>query len=425
MIIACPDCGTIQHIPPLHRGGRLRCPLCRKVLERTAGRSLDAALALGFATFLLWFPANLATLLTLHILGIERSSLLISGVFNLWSEGWMWVAVVVALQGILLPFFRFGLLSAALASIRFGFQRRWTGLAFRWSEHLDSWSMADVFLFGAAIGYSRVAVFIPVTIGIGGWSLIAAAFLTMITRASIDRQAIWRMIERPESPDYGPRLACTDCDLVLPEHMLGQRCPRCAARLHRRKPFALARPLALVLAGYPLFLAANYYPMSLQDQLGTIHQQTIAYGVFALLQAGFWPLAAIIFTASIFIPLAKLIGLSWLIWSAHHGSTSRLVFKTRLYRFIEGVGRWSNIDIFTIVIFLPIMQIGGLISVSAGQGAPAFLAVIVLTMLAVRLFDPRLLWDNAVKSTSPLAGASLPSGFDPRIAARSAAGEGT
>jgi len=154
------------------------------------------------------------------------------------------------------------------------------------------------------------------------------------------------------------------------------------------------RPLALVVAGYPLYLVANYYPMSLQDQFGTISQQTISYGVYELLKAGFWPLAAIIFLASIFIPLAKLLGMSWLLWSAHHGSTTRLVLKTRLYRFIEGVGRWSNIDIFTIVIFLPIMQIAGIINVSAGQGAPAFLAVIVLTMLAVRMFDPRLLWDH-------------------------------
>ncbi|HET6182925.1 MAG TPA: paraquat-inducible protein A [Acetobacteraceae bacterium] len=394
MIIACPDCGTIQRIPPLQRGARLRCPLCRKVLERTAGRSLEAALALALATFVLWFPANLGTLLTLRVLGIERSSRLISGAFGLFSEGWVFLAVLVALQGVILPFFRYGLLFASLASIRFGFQRRWTGIAFRWSEWLDRWSMADVFLFGAAIGYSRVAVFVPVTIGAGGWCLIAAAALTMITRASLDRQAVWRMIERPAAPEAGPRIACTECDLVLPAQDAGGRCPRCAARLSRRKPYAVARAAALILAGYPLYVVANYYPMSIQDQFGTTSQQTITYGVFLLLKAGFWPLALIIFTASIFIPLAKLVGMSWLLWSAHHRSNRRLVFKTRLYRFIEAVGRWSNIDIFTIAIFLPIMQIAGLISVSAGGGAAAFLAVIVLTMLAVRLFDPRLLWDH-------------------------------
>jgi paraquat-inducible protein A len=331
----------------------------------------------------------------LHVLGHDHSSRLISGAFGLWYEGWALPAIFVALQGVILPFLRFGLLVAALASIRFGIHHRWTGIAFRWSEHLDAWSMADVFLFGAAIGYSRVAVYIPVTIGIGGWCLIASATLTMITRASLDRQAVWRMIARPESPLSGPRIACIECDLVLPEHDIGRRCPRCAVRLRRRKPYALMRTAALIAAGYPLYLVANYYPMSLQDQLGKVSQQTISYGVYMLLKAGLWPLAAVIFTASILIPLIKLIGMSWLLWSVHHGAHRGLVFKARLYRFIEAIGRWSNIDIFTIVIFLPVMQIGGLVSVSAGMGAPAFLAVIVLTMLAARAFDPRLLWDHA------------------------------
>jgi paraquat-inducible protein A len=394
MIIACSDCGTIQRLPPLHRGSRLRCRLCAKVLERTAGRSLDAALALSCATLLLWIPANLGILLNMQVLGIDRSSRLVSGILDLWREGWLALAIIVGLQGVVLPFFRFGLLTASLASIRFRFQRRWTAIAFRWSEHLDDWSMPDVFLFGAAIGYSRVAVFVPVTIGIGGWSLIAVACLTMITRASIDRVSIWRQIHRPDSPEAGPRIACTQCDLVLPARFLGCRCPRCAARLWRRKPFAIMEATALVLAAYPLYLVANWFPMSVQDVFGKASEQTIIYGVAMLISAGFWPLAGIIFLASIFIPLAKLVGMSWLLWSAHRGSNHHLILKTRLYRFIEAVGRWSNVDIFTIVIFLPIMQIAGLVSVRAGNGAPAFLAVIVLTMLAVRLFDPRLLWDH-------------------------------
>ena len=141
------------------------------------------------------------------------------------------------------------------------------------------------------------------------------------------------------------------------------------------------RAAALVIAAYPLYPIVNYYPMSLHI-FGSTAQQTITYGVMMLVPAGFWPLAGVIFFASIFIPFAKLIGMSWLLWSAHHGSTSRLILKTRLYRFIEAIGQWSKVDIFTIVIFLPIMPIAGLVSVIAGRGAPAFLAVIVLTMLA-------------------------------------------
>lgn len=396
MVIACPDCGTIQRLPVLGRHGRSLCRRCGKVLERTAGRSLNAALALSFTTFLVWFPANLGTLMTIRFAGIEKSSRLGSGVIEMWHEGWPYLAIVVGLQGVLLPFFRFGLLAAALAAIRLERQGRWTGRVFRWAEHLDLWSMPDVFLFGAAIGYSRVAVHIPVTIGIGGWGLIAAAFFTMMTRASIDRVVVWRMIAHPAPPPSGRRIACTECDLVLPARLDGSRCPRCLAALSRRKPWAVAHAAALVIAGFPLFVASNWFPLSVQYGPGpAVENQTISWGVLQLVDAKLWLLAAIIFIASIMIPLVKLISLSWLLWSIHHGSSRRLVLKTRTFRFVEEIGRWSNIDIFTITIFIPIFQVGGFLSVRAGIGAPAFLAVIVLTMLAAKLFDPRLLWDQA------------------------------
>ncbi len=395
MIIACSDCGTIQRLPHLHRGSRLLCRRCDKVLERTAGRSLDAALALSVATLILWFPANLATLLSMQVLGIERSSRLGSGVIAMWNEGWPELALVVGLQGVVLPFVRLGLLTATLASIRFHFQGRWTGPAFRWAQRLDLWAMPDVFLFGAIVGYSRIRSLIPVTIGVGGWSLIAAAGLTMLTRASLDAFSVWRTIQPPDSPPSGPRIACTACDMVLPARMSGGRCPRCAARLWARKPRASVRAAALIVAGYPLYLIANYFPMNVQDQFGQVSNQTIFFGIEKLLTSGFWPLAAIIFVTSILIPLAKLLGMSWLLWSVHHRSGRRLRRKTRIYRFIEEIGRWSNIDVFTITIFLPIMQLDGFVRMHAGTGASAFLAVIVLTMFAVRVFDPRLMWDHA------------------------------
>ncbi len=217
----------------------------------------------------------------------------------------------------------------------------------------------------------------------------------MLTRASLDAFSAWRTIQPPDSPPSGPSIACTACDLVLPARMKGGRCPRCAARLWARKQRSTAQAAALIVAGYPLYLVANYFPMNVQDQFGQVSNQTIFFGIEQLLTSGFWPLAAIIFIASVLIPLGKLLGMSWLLWSVHHGSTQRLRRKTRMYRFIEEIGRWSNIDLFTITIFLPIMQLDGFVRMHAGTGAPAFLAVIVLTMIAVRVFDPRLMWDHA------------------------------
>jgi paraquat-inducible protein A len=395
MIVACPDCGTVQRLPPAPRGHRLVCHRCAHRLERVRGNPVEVPLALALATLAVLFPANLMTLLHISIDGIDRSSRLGSGIIGMAQQGWVLLAIGLGLQGVILPFLRFGLLAAALSAVRLRRAGDWTGAMFRWSERLDLWAMPDVFLFGAAVGYSRVAPRLPVAIGPGGWALIAAAVLSMLTRVSLDRPAIWRHILAPPHVPVGSGLACTACDLVVPARLEGEHCPRCRARLWRRQPGSLVYASALVAAGYLLYPVANYFPMSVQLQLDETKNHTIAAGIEQLIGAGLWPLAAVIFCTSIAIPLLKLCGMTWLIWSVHRGNARRLVLKTRLYRVIEEIGRWSNIDVFTIAIFLPLMQFGGLLSVRAGLGAPAFLAVIVLTMLAVRVFDPRLLWDNA------------------------------
>jgi len=394
MIVACSDCGTVQELLPVRSRQKLVCCRCDNTLERARSSIVDRPLALALATLLLLFPANLMTLLSVSLAGAERSSRLGSGVVAMAQEGWLLLAIVVGFQGIVLPFLRFGLLSAALTALRLDLRATWVGRVFRWAEHIDLWAMPDVFLIGAVIGYSRVAAMLPLTIGAGGWCLIGAAILAMLTRVSLDRRAIWRLIRPP--PDTAPArtVGCATCELVLPEEMEGAPCPRCQARLWRRQPFSLMRVSALVAAGYLLYPVANYFPMSLQIQLDETKGHTIANGIEQLIGAGFWPLAIVIFCTSIAIPLLKLCGLTWLIWSVRYASDRGVVFKTRVYRFIVEIGRWSNVDVFTIAIFLPLMQFGSLVSVRVGRGAPAFLAVIVLTMFAARFFDPRLMWDN-------------------------------
>ncbi|MBV8592629.1 MAG: paraquat-inducible protein A [Acetobacteraceae bacterium] len=393
-VIACPDCGEVQELPELHGTGKSECWRCRCVLERASGRSLDAALACSLTTLLLLFPGNTLTLFRVSAAGLIRESRLGSGIPVIWSQGWPLLAVAIAIQGVLLPFFRFGLLTAALGAIRLHKTYAWIGPAFRWAERLDPWAMPDVFLFGCAIGYSRIAPFVPIEIDAGGWCFIGAAFMSMMTRASLDRQAIWKRIAAPEQAQ-GEAICCLDCLMILSAARQGEACPRCGARLWRRKSFSLPRSLALVMAGYLLYPVANIYPMTVDYQLGMPQEHRIIDGVRELIQAHLWPLAVVIFTASIAIPLLKLAGLTWFFISVYRGSSKALVTKTKLYRIIDAIGRWSNIDVFTIAAFAPLMQVGQLLNVVVFPGAPAFLTVVVVSMFAAQAFDPRLIWDAA------------------------------
>jgi paraquat-inducible protein A len=400
MIVACSHCGTLQDLVPLPPRTTAFCGVCENSLERTSGRSISTALACASATLILLFPANLLPFLSVSMLGMTRVSRLGGGVVELWTHHWVLVALLVAAFAVILPFVRYGLLTTVLTLVLLERRPRWLGRAFRWAIQLDPWSMPDVFLVGLAVGYSRILATLPVAIGWGGFCFIAAAFLAMLSRAALDRRTVWRSIilEQPSLPPATPLISCTVCDLVRPADEEGSPCPRCGLRLHGRKPDALVRTLALLIAAFVLYIPANVYPMSTDTQLGQLVPHRIVDGIIELYQAGLWPLGILIFCTSIAIPFLKLAGLGWFLVSIRRKSSRRLRMKTRLYRLVDEIGRWSNTDVFTIAVFLPVLQFGTLATAHAALGATVFILVVVLTMLASRTFDPRLMWDAAPRS---------------------------
>jgi len=418
MTIACPDCGVLEELPRLPPFAKSLCAVCRGRLELTAGRTITGALGCALGTLLLLFPANLVPFLSVRLLGMERVSRLGSGVITLWSNGWWLLAVLIGLFAIILPFIRFGLLTASLGAVRLRRRPRWLGAVFRWALWLDFWSMQDVFLLGSFVGYSRVAANLDVTIEPGGYCFVAAALLSMVARAALDQRTVWREImpAPPDPPADSEVLSCTTCDLVLPVTAEGERCPRCRARLHVRKPDALPYTIALTLAAFVLFFPANLYPMNETLQAGQIVSYRIIDGVRDLFKAGLAPLGVLIFCTSIAIPIVKILGLTWCVASVWRGSPKHLVAKTRLYRAIDELGRWSNMDPFTITVFIPLMQFSSIVSSRAAPGALAFILVVVFTMFASIAFDPRLMWDAATEretsridpAPQPLVASNLP-----------------
>ena len=192
--------------------------------------------------------------------------------------------------------------------------------------------------------------------------------------------------------------SCHDCGLLahVPEepgaHGL---CPRCGAELHERKPRSLERTLALVIAAFVCYVPANVLPVMTVTSLGKTQSDTIFSGVVYMLEHKMWPLAIILFTASIFVPMMKLGILSFLLFSVHRRSSWRPVERTRLYRLTEAIGRWSMVDIYVVTILVALVRLGNLATIEAGAGAIFFGAVVVITMLAAESFDPRLIWDRS------------------------------
>jgi paraquat-inducible protein A len=190
-------------------------------------------------------------------------------------------------------------------------------------------------------------------------------------------------------------LACHSCDLVSRPGGAGAQacCPRCGAHLHLRKHDSLARTWALLIAAAILYIPANVLPIMETGSLFGSQSDTIMSGVAYLWVSGAAPLALLVFFASITVPLLKMIAIVVLLVSVQRRSTWQLRERTRLYRLVEFVGRWSMLDIYVVTILAALVQIKGLASIKAGPGATAFAAVVVLTMLSAMSFDPRLIWD--------------------------------
>jgi paraquat-inducible protein A len=194
-------------------------------------------------------------------------------------------------------------------------------------------------------------------------------------------------------------LSCHVCGLVSKAPRTGgsTHCPRCSARLHFRKPDSVGRTWALLIAAAIMYVPANLLPMMETRSLFGSQDDTIMSGVIYLWSSGSWDLALVVFIASIMVPLLKLIAISFLLVSVQRCSVWQPVQRTRLYRLVELVGRWSMLDIYVVTILAALVQIGSLATIKAGPAAMAFGAVVVLTMFAAMQFDPRLIWDPLQK----------------------------
>lgn len=186
---------------------------------------------------------------------------------------------------------------------------------------------------------------------------------------------------------------CPQCSAIHPRDRSGGACGRCGAALNLRKPDSLRRTWAFLLAAIILYVPANVLPIMTTGTLVGSQSNTILSGVVYLWHDKSYFVAAVVFCASIVIPLFKLVVLLVLVATAQARSTWRPVERTRLYGMVEAVGRWSMVDVFVVALLASLVRLDALATVRPESGAIAFGAVVVLTMLASMSFDPRLIWD--------------------------------
>jgi len=196
-------------------------------------------------------------------------------------------------------------------------------------------------------------------------------------------------------------IACETCGLVQQKAPLGfnqiSQCARCGVKLESHKRNPIHRTLAFASAALILYIPANVYPIMSMNKLGIKNSTTIWNGVQELYEGHQYELALLVFTASIFIPLMKLIGLFYLCLTAD--KEGRRHERTRIYRIVESIGKWSMLDVFVLAILVALVKMGAIANIQAEVGSSFFGAVVVLTILASSSFDPQLIWNK--KESNP------------------------
>ncbi|WP_205619073.1 paraquat-inducible protein A [Halomonas halocynthiae] len=416
---ACHECDWVMALPPLSSGQQALCPRCGHAAVTRHRYPAQRSMALAITTLILLSMALGYPFLSFSASGVSNHIELLDASTELIHFHEPLVAIAVLLTTIVLPTVYLVGIIWVQAGLLTGNVLPLSRLITRSLIHLYPWMMVDVFLIGTLVSLIKIASLADIVLGPSFWAFGAYALLLLATTQSVDRDWLWfALAGEPAAPDSartGEPAApqglsgCSTCGLV---NALGAnekgRCQRCHEPLHLRRPYSLQRTWALLAASAIMYIPANVYPIMTTTSLGSSTSNTILGGVIELARMGSWPVAIVILIASIIVPLGKLIALVWLCSVAPRAAQMNALSRTRLYRLTEFIGRWSMVDIFVVAILVALIRAGNLMSVTPGPAALAFASVVVLTMLAARSFEPRLLWDYANSAQGYPNDPSLP-----------------
>jgi len=417
----CPDCGLLSTLPDMEPGLVAECPRCGKTLWRMLRAPLTFPIACGLSGMLFYLFALVAPFLEISSYGRFQLARLETGPDNLIAQGYTGLGMLVMAVTAIFPGVKLGIILITFIGLETrAVPARLTVLLFRWYHRITPWSMIDVYLLGFLVAYTRLIAIAHVQLDTSLYALIGLMVAMAAADGAIDREAVWRALEAAETraderflrryPQARPSrrsllqqmqahpevIGCHTCHLVNHADP-GDRCRRCHSVLHGRKPESISRSWAFMLAAAFLYVPANIYPVMTITQLAKAQTFTIFGGIVELVEYGLWPLAALVFLASITIPLMKLATLAFLLIQTQRRRETSLLFRTRAFRLIDFIGRWSMIDIFMISILVALVQFGAIITIEPGFGAVAFASVVIITIFAAETFDPRTMWDAAAE----------------------------
>jgi paraquat-inducible protein A len=395
-------------LPDLMEGNKAVCPRCDTLLTAKWKEPRNQPTGYAISALLMLFLACLFPFISMNVAGIVSEIKLTEIPKVMFNDDYSSIGAFFLIFVQFIP--TFCMVSIIFLCQNIKMARRLKIELARILFQMKTWCMAEIFLAGILVSFVKLMAYGDIELGLSFLPYCLFCIFQVRAFQCLDRYWIWNDIE--PAPTIGqtktrqalqagkPGLVqgvrlCLCCTAILPaqEH----QCSRCHTKGHARRHFSLQLTMALLITSAILYIPANILPIMVTQSLGNHINSTILEGIILLWSTGSYPVALVIFIASIMVPLLKMLAIIWLCWDAkkhgkYHSETMHFI-----YELVEFVGRWSMIDVFVIAVLSALVRMGQFMSIYPATGAVLFASVVILTMFASMTFDPRLTWDKANK----------------------------
>jgi paraquat-inducible protein A len=374
----CHECGLVVVIPLLNVKQRATCPRCGYVLTTKHANAVERILAFSITALVFLLASLFFDFLVFQSSGIERSITLLTSVNVLIDNDYAALAVLTVLSIIAIPLCILVSLIYLLLFLKNNKYPPKGVVILTFLLKLIPWSMVEIFLIGTLVSLIKIVSLADIQLGISFYAFILFSVSMIAALLHIDKRELYHLLHSTLDQLTGNKALTIQKKLGSKHH----------------KPYSIQYTWALIITSVVLYIPANIFPIMNARLFGQDDPSTIIGGVILLWHHGSYPIAIIIFIASVLVPVSKIFVLAWLNYSVQKESELLVKERMTLYRVAEFVGRWSMVDVFVVVILVSLVQLGDTMSVLPGYATMAFSGVVVVTMLAAMSFDSKLIYNS-------------------------------
>lgn len=397
-LVRCIECDATVSVRRPQEGEYAQCPRCHHKLQSGSHWSLKRCSLIALSILILMPFALGYPLLSLDLLGTKIDASVWKGIWKMAVEGYSYTAFMIFICAILMPV-SFAILVIMLQISKLLKIKPRNVLLF--VGYIKPWVMFDVYLVALAVTMFKVREYATLEVDVYLIAFVFTALLTTLLFIKINLDDLWHDFypdQKPVTKSDKPLELCTACDYTFlkedQEYDYRHRaiCPRCASLIETPDSVKLQRVWATLVAGIIMLFPANLLPISGVYLTGSLSQDTLMSGVMSFISMGSYFVAFVVFFASIFVPVSKILIMLYLLASVHFKWRHSIKWQMRLLHIVHFVGRWSMLDLFVLALMMSLVTRGQIINFTVGPAAFYFGAAVFLTMISTSQFDSRLIW---------------------------------